>query len=458
MSFSLPKKRLEMRFPDKKPAMTEGQAVAEALRCLYCHDAPCIRACPTRIPIPEFIRKIGTGNVKGSARTILGANILGFSCARVCPVEVLCEGACVYHDRGMAPIQIGRLQRYSTDQAVDKGWRLFHPGASTGKKVAIVGGGPAGLACAHELCVLGHKPVIFEKREFAGGLNATGVAAYKMKSQDGLREAEYVLGIGIEVRFGQEVGGKPSWAQLEKEFDAVFLGVGLGRDSLLGVPGEDLKGCVGAVELIEQIKLDSKLTLANVERAAVVGGGNTAIDVVRQLRGLGVPEVALVYRRSEEEMPGYEHEWAAAMKDGVTPYFLRQPVAIKGKNKVERLTLMHMELGEPDESGRRKPSPVAGSEHDVYVDLVVQAVGQERLEELVAGIKGLRTSRGRILVDPETGATGNPKYFAGGDVANGGKEVVNASADGKLAARSIDAYLKKSQKKASKGRKESVRG
>jgi glutamate synthase (NADPH/NADH) small chain len=439
--FALPAERLERDMGEWKAPYTPDQAVAEALRCLFCHDAPCTRICPTHIDIPGFIRKIATGNVHGAARTILDANILGASCARVCPVEVLCVGDCVYNATGQPPIQIGKLQRFATDAIVDAGVQLFEAAPTTGRKVALVGAGPASLACAHELRRLGHEPVIFEKRGLPGGLNTTGVAPYKMKADYALLEVSWVLGIGgIDVQTGREVGGDVPVDELLSAYDAVFLGPGLGPDSVAKTPGEDLPGVVGAVELIERFKNEPRSPL-EVQSAVVVGGGNTALDVVRQLRRLGVPRVTMVYRRTEAEMPGYEHELAAAKKEGVRFEFLVDPVAYEGDDRVERVRLLRMAQGEPDESGRRSPRPIPGSEHTVDADLVVLAIGQGKLRDLLALFAEVSLDMaGRVVVD-EACRTGNPRIWAGGDCINGGKEVVNAAADGKKAARSIHAAL-----------------
>lgn len=423
--------RSETAFADFKPPYDRDQAVIEANRCLYCHDAPCVTACPTGIEIPEFIRKIATDNVKGAARTIFDANIHGMSCARVCPVEVLCVGACVHNLQDVPPIQIGKLQRYATDLAYAEGWRFFSPGAPTGKKVALVGAGPASLACAHELRRFGHACTIYEKRGLAGGLNSTGVAPYKMRADQSLAEVEWIMGIGgIELKTGVEVGARPTWAELEASHDAVFLGFGLGPDTALAVPGEELTGVWGAVEYIERMKL-SKVSVSAVRNAVVVGGGNTALDAVRELLGLGARTVTMVYRGTEAAMSGYAHEWEAARIDGARALWQAQPVAVLGRDRVEGLRCLRV-----DDDKR----PIPGTEFDLEAELVLLAIGQGKLGELVAALPGITVARGRIVVD-EHGFTGRDKYWAGGDCANGGKEVVNASAEGKKAARAIHAAL-----------------
>jgi glutamate synthase (NADPH/NADH) small chain len=430
--------RLEREIPDLKPALTRDQAVAEANRCLYCYDAPCVVACPTDINIPEFIKRIATDNVKGAAKTILESNILGHSCARVCPVEVLCAGNCVYTEKGEPPIMIGKLQRYATEYAYDRGIQFFKKGPATGKRVALVGGGPASLACAAELTIQGHDVVVFEGRSLPGGLNATGVAPYKYKLEDALKEVAYIQEIGVEIRTNTLVGRDVTLQQLENEYDAVFLGVGLGPDSQPGVPGEDMPGCVGAVALIERIKTEGNFSLPGVTHAVIIGGGNTAIDVVRELKQIGLEHVTMVYRRGEEEMSGYAHELAAARLEGVELCFWAAPAEVLGSGQVSGLRCVKTRVNDAG-----KLENVADSDFVLPAQLVVKATGQEKLTAFLSQIPGLTVERGRVVVDATTGQTGNAKFFAGGDCANGGKEVVNAAAEGKRAARGIDAYLKR---------------
>jgi glutamate synthase (NADPH/NADH) small chain len=290
--------RLERRFADKAPLLAPAEALAEASRCLYCHDAPCIKSCPTAIDIPTFIRKIGTGNLRGAARTILQSNLLGASCARVCPVEVLCESTCVYLRERRPPIPIGRLQRYA--MALGASTDLLAKAPPTGRSVGLVGCGPASLACAGALALRGHGAVIYEKRRLPGGLNAAGVAPYKMQLEVALDEVEFIEALGVEIRTGIEVGVDVTAAELLARHDAVFLGPGLGPDSRLGVPGEDGPGVVGAVQWIERLKTEPGFSLNGVRAAFVVGGGNTAIDAAHALWGMGVPCVTLVSRRRRD--------------------------------------------------------------------------------------------------------------------------------------------------------------
>lgn len=431
----LPTERAETVFSDYKPALTKDQAIAEANRCLFCTDAPCVQACPTHIDIPQFIRKIATGNEEGSARTIFASNILGMSCARVCPVEVLCVGDCVYNAKGEAPIQIGKLQRYATDAAFAKGTRFFEAGADTGKSVGLVGAGPATLAAAHRLRRFGHRVTIYEKRDVIGGLNTTGVAPHKLRADASLEEVEWVLGIGgIDIQTGVQVGMNVSLEDLEKKHDALFVGVGLGADTKLGVPGENLGNVEGAVAWIERMKLE-KLDLSSHTRCVVVGGGNTALDVVREARTLGLPNVTLLYRGDEPGMSGYSHEWEAAKVEGVVGQWRAQPIGFVANatgTVVSGIKCVRLDASK---------KPIAGSDFVVSADLVLVAIGQSTLGHMLASMSGVVVEKGRVVTD-EHGRTGRKGLFAGGDCRNGGKEVVNAVAEGDAAALAIDAYLK----------------
>ncbi len=428
----IPSDRTEAKFTDYKPALGPGSAAAEANRCLYCHDAPCVEACPTRIDIPEFIRKIATGNLRGSARTIFRANILGMSCARVCPVEVLCEGDCVFHEMDAPPIPIGRLQRHATDEAYERGWRFFEAQPDTGRSVGLVGGGPASLAAAHALRRMGHACTIYEQRQVLGGLNTWGVAPYKLRADRAAEETEWILAIGgVKVELGVTVGGDElPWQELVARHDALLLGFGLGDDRWIELPGADLPGVEGAVDTIEQLKL-SKIHLDEVRRVVVVGGGNTAVDVVRQALGLGIEQVTMLYRGPEERMSGYRHEWDAARVAGARAMWQTLPEAFEGDGQLERVRCVKLD---------ERSLPVPGSEFELQADMALMAIGQSPMEELARGLPGIQVDSGRVVVDDDC-ATGRPGVFAAGDCANGGKEVVNAVAEADVAARAIHAYL-----------------
>jgi dihydropyrimidine dehydrogenase (NAD+) subunit PreT len=426
----------EKNFADINPPLTRSQALEEGSRCLFCYDAPCIKACPTEIDVPQFIRQIVTDNVSGAAKTILNANIMGHSCARACPTSVLCEGACVMNMDGKRPIDIGKLQRYAVDQVMDK-IQLFTPPADNGRKVALIGAGPASLACAAELRRFGYQTIIFDANPLPGGLDTYGIAAYKMTAADTVREINIVRRLGVEIRNGIEVGRNMTLDQLERDFDAVFVGIGLGGTDALGIPGEELEGCCDALSFIRHTKElpFGKVVVGN--RVAVIGAGNTAIDVVTAARRLGASEVYMIYRRGPAEMSAFAYEYELAKKDSVTFLWQTMPVRILGQGKVESLACVKTELGPPDGSGRRSPQPIPGSEFRLEVDMVVKALGQKRKTDFLRQIKQLQLQNGCVAVNRENMQTSNPKYFAGGDCVNGGGEVVDAVADGKRAARGI---------------------
>jgi dihydropyrimidine dehydrogenase (NAD+) subunit PreT len=439
----LPPDQYEQNFADIKPAMTSRQAAIESARCLYCFDAPCTMACPTSIDVPAFIQKISTGNLRGSARVILSANILGHSCGRVCPTEVLCEGACVMHEKGEQPIEIGRLQRHAVDYVLDKHVQLFCAGAPNGKRVACIGAGPASLACGAELAKWGYHVTILDRNEAPGGLNTYGIAAYKMRAADSIREADLLREMGVTFRQTVEVGRDLTFAELEKDFDAIFVGVGLGETWALDLPGEDLEGVCGAIEFIEKTKVQPFHEVEVGRRVACIGAGNTAIDVVTAARRLGAETVYLVYRRGEPEMPAFSYEYELAKQDGVAFLWQTQPVRVVGDHGVVTgLECVRTKLGEPDPKGRRTPIPVAGTEFNLPVEMVVRAVGQKPATDFLRAVGGgLELNKDGTVKINERHQTGHPRYFAAGDCTNGGKEVVDAVAEGMAAARGMDAWL-----------------
>jgi dihydropyrimidine dehydrogenase (NAD+) subunit PreT len=423
------------RFADLHPPLEKTAAVTEALRCLYCFDAPCMGACPTHIDVPKFIKKIASGNLEGSARTILEANILGASCSRACPVQVLCEGACVMHRYNKQPIEIGRLQRFAMDALHASGDPLpFTPGNDTGKQVALIGGGPASLACAAELRRRGVRAVIFDARPLPGGLNTYGIAEYKLPLAESLREIDMLAQLGVEFHFDTMVNAA-KLAELEASYDAVFLGMGLGAIHKLGVAGEELEGVTNALDFIAGYKSGKMHEVP--ARVAVIGAGNTAIDAANAAVRLGASEVHMVYRRGSEQMSAFAFEYEHARKEGVRFLWHVTPVKVVGEKKVEALELAQLESAEDG-------SLVPTTEHHILleVDLVVLAIGQATHAEFVsADVSKVRLQRGRILIDRETGQTSNPKFFAGGDCTNGGREVVDAVADGKRAGIGIAVWL-----------------
>ena len=434
--------KYEKNFADITPPLNPRQAAIESARCLYCFDAPCTQACPTRIDVPGFIKRIMTGNTRGAARVILEANILGQSCGRVCPTEVLCEGACVMVEKGEEAIEIGRLQRFAVDYVLDRNIRLFQAGKPNGRRVACIGSGPASLACAALLARRGYAVTIFDRRELSGGLNTYGIAAYKTRIADSLREVEMVKSLGVEFRQKVEIGRDVAFEKLEQDFDAIFIGVGLGETWAMDIPGEDLEGVCGALEFIEPTKSRPFSNVAIGRRVACIGAGNTAIDVVTAARRLGAEAVYLIYRRSEQEMPAFRYEYELAKKDGVQFLWQTQPVRILGTDGVVTgLECVRTRLGVPDERGKRAPETIPNSTFTIDVDMVVRAVGQKQATDFLCGVPGIEVRRnGTIAVDTAC-RTGNPKYFAGGDCVNGGREVVDAVAEGMAAGRGIDNWI-----------------
>ncbi len=439
----LTSEQYEANFADIHPPYENITAAkVDANRCLFCYDAPCMKSCPTSIDVPKFIKQIATENIKGSAKTIFSSNILGAGCSKVCPVEKLCEGACVYNLLEEEPIPIARLQRYSTEKAIEKNWQLFQRKAATGKKIAIVGAGPAGLSCAHSLAKEGVDVTIYEKESKGGGLMTYGIAAYKVTPQFCEDEVNYILSIGgIEIKYNRELGKNISLTDLQNNYDAVYLSLGVGVARQLDIPGEDLVGVEDAIHFIYELRSKSYPAIPVGDKVAVIGMGMTAIDAATQAKRLGAKEVTMLYRRTEDEMPCTKHELDIAMLDGCEIIWLAAPKEVKGVNgKVTELICTKMQLGEPDASGRRSPVDT-GQTFSLEVDMVIKAAGQVPFEELIEEIK-IKNSKGKIVID--SNCTTNLKgVFAGGDAVNGGKEVVDAVQAGKEGANAIFNYLMK---------------
>ena len=430
----------EKNFSDIHPPFeTKDAALVEANRCLFCYDAPCMKSCPTGIDVPKFIKQITTDNIKGSAHTILVSNIMGAGCSKVCPVEKLCEGACVYNLRDEEAIPIAKLQRYSTEKAIENKWKLFTRKESTGKKVAIVGAGPAGLSCAHVLSREGIDVTIFEKEKLGGGLMTYGIAAYKVTPEFCTEEVDYILSIGgIEIKYEQELGKNITLEELQKNYDAVYMAIGVGLARQLEIPGENLDGVVDAIKFIYEIRNDGFNKVAVGDKVAVIGMGMTAIDAATQAKRLGASEVTILYRRTQEEMPCTEVELNIAKIDGCNIIWLAAPKEVIGiDGKVTSLVAEKMKLGEPDAGGRRSPVPT-GETFSINVDMVIKAAGQTPFQQLIEQ-NNLEHSNGKIKVKNTT--TNLKAVFAGGDCVNGGREVVDAVQAGKDGAAAILNYV-----------------
>lgn len=427
----------QVNFADIHPPFeTRDAALTEANRCLFCYDPPCMKSCPTSINVPKFIKQIATDNLKGSAHTIFSSNIMGAGCSKVCPVEKLCEGACVYNMMHEEPINIARLQRYSTEKAMENKWQLFERKPSTGKKVAIVGAGPAGLSCAHTLSREGIDVTIYEKEAKGGGLMTYGIAAYKVTPEFCQDEVDYITAIGgIDIKYNHALGKDITLEQLRAQYDAVYLAFGVGMARQLDIPGEQLEGVEDAIKFIYELRNNDYSKIAVGDKVAVIGMGMTAIDAATQAKRLGAAEVTLVYRRTQAEMPCTQKELDIAKLDGCQIMWLAAPKEIKGENgHVTHLVCDVMKLGEPDASGRRSPI-ASGETFTLEVDMVIKAAGQMPFEELVQS-SSLQNNKGKISVTGKS-TTPTAKVFAGGDCVNGGREVVDAVQAGKDGAAAI---------------------
>ncbi len=422
----LNKDEIEDNFADLHPPLSRSEALIEADRCYFCFDAPCTTACPTGIDIPSFIQKIRSNNLRGSAHTILRENIMGGMCARVCPTEILCEEACVRNLHEEKPVEIGLLQRHATDPIFEKQVQLFERAKSSGKKVAVVGGGPAGLSCAHRLATLGHDVVVLNRDSKLGGLNEYGIAAYKTVNDFAQTEVDYILSIGgIDIRNNCSLGEDFEIADLRKDYDAVFVGVGMGSSNELGIDGEDKAGVLNAIDYIADLRqADDKSALPVGKNVVVVGGGMTAIDIAVQSKRLGADRVHMVYRRGPEQMSASDFEQALAQTSGVTIHFGASPERICGGDHVTGV-----EFGLES-----TPEKLL-----LDADVVFKAIGQQLIGD---GLDEPAMENGRIVVD-EQQKTSVDNLWAGGDCVVGGDDLtVSAVQHGKVAAIDIDRYLR----------------
>ena len=421
-------KEFSENFTQLKPLMSQTEAYYESSRCLFCYDAPCVNACPTGIDIPLFIRQINSKNELGAAKTIYDSNYFGYACGKVCPTEVLCEGACVYNNTDVKPIEIGRLQTFATGKAIASNKQFYTTPKSNGKKVAVIGAGPAGIGCACELRLHGFEVDVFEAKEKPSGLTVYGVAPYKITNEEALDEMEYLQKqFGYKVHYSKTISTKEDVALLENNYDAIFIGIGLGKTSVLKIKGEELENVFGAVELVQQLRMNHH-KISVPKKVIVLGGGNTAMDAASESARMGAEKVILAYRRSKEEMGAYNFEYDLAKGVGVKGMFNVSPIEIIGENgKVK---------------GVKLKSTIDGSEFIEECDWVIKATGQSKQTSLFTLINGIKLNTNGTLVVNENFQTTNKKYFAAGDSVSGGEEVVNAVANGKKAAKGILESLK----------------
>jgi len=431
--------QIKANFTDMHPPLTASQAYIEACRCYFCFDAPCTAACPTGIDIPEFIKRIQSGNIKGSAHKILDANIMGSMCARVCPTEVLCEEACVRNTNESKPVAIGLLQRYATDEVIGKKVQLFERMSSTDKRIAVIGAGPAGLSCAHWLASLGHNVTVFDKNEKAGGLNEYGIAAYKVLNNIAQKEVDYILEIGgIEIKPNVQFGVDFTLDALRDEYDAVFIGIGLPGVNPFKIKGEDADGVFDAVDYIRDLRQAKRMSELPVgDKVVVIGGGMTAIDVAVQSKKLGASEVTIAYRRDKTSMKASEYEQHYAQISDVKLRYCSSPKTVLSRDG--RVTGIEFDITEVDKDSKIS---ITGKTYRLEADVVFKAIGQKLPEDQLGASAGkLAMIKGRIAVD-EDRKTSLDNVWAGGDCVSGGEDLtVSAVQDGKLAAQSIHEYL-----------------
>ncbi len=426
-------------FSELRPPLDIDAALLEADRCLFCAGPyappPCATACPVGVDVPRFVREIADGRPLAAARTIFEDNLLGATCARVCPVEVLCESACVLLHEGRRPIEIARLQRYATDAALDANLPLRSLAPRNGRRVAVVGAGPAGLACAGELAAHGFDVAVYDADDEVGGAVRTAIAPYRQVVDPLPAERDALARLGVEFHFGVRIESREELARLVDASDAVFLGVGLGADRRLDCPGTELAGFWQSLEFVEALKHGDPPTVG--DHVVVLGGGNTAIDVARESVRLGAAHVTLAYRRTRDLMPAYAFEVDEAAEEGVAFEWLAAPAEVLGVDRVEAVLFDRLQLGEPDSTGRNAVEPT-GERFMLVADTVVAAIGQSAQPELRDW--SLAGEGGGIGVDV-AGRSSLPHVYAGGDAVNGGASVVQAVAEGRRAARAIEEDL-----------------
>ena len=425
------------------PPLSEEEAIVAADRCLECGGhhavAPCVTACPAGVDVPAFVAAVARGDAVEAGRIVYAENLLGGACARVCPVELMCEGACVLLHEGRKPVEVGRLQRFACEQALTSRKPPRKPGPFNWLRVAVIGAGPAGLACAGELAARGYEVTVYDERLEPGGLARYAIAPYRLEQAPLPEEAQLLTGLGVHFELAIAIDSPEALAEIEAETDAVVLAVGMGRDTEVHYPGAELAGVWDSLPFIERLKTGSPPDVG--ASVAVIGGGNTAIDVAREAVRLGADRVTMLYRRTRAEMPAYPHEVQEAEREGVEVEWLTVPVRILGSERVEAVECRRAQLGKRDASGRRRPQEIPRSEFLVAADTVVKAIGQQPRNEFLDLVEGLELEDGLIVIDPETGATSKRRWFAAGDATNGGATVVEAVRQAKIAARGVDRAL-----------------